>query len=77
MVPSDNITEMNIGGRFIPRSLLASETSTGLLMEKLDFILGSGAAIGGVTFNASRPSSAPNSVNQVAREASIRMTLGL
>lgn len=77
MVPSDNITEMNIGGRFIPRSLVASNATTGRLMEKLDFILENGAAIGGVTFNISRTPMATNSVNEISREASIRMTVGL
>ncbi|KAE8156021.1 FAD/FMN-containing dehydrogenase [Aspergillus tamarii] len=76
MSPDVNVTEYNLGGRFIPRSVLDSEPSA--LAERLRRITGQDAAIAGISVNASR-SDQNNQINSVSpawRDAAIAVVVG-
>ncbi|KAJ5622745.1 FAD/FMN-containing dehydrogenase [Penicillium lividum] len=78
MSPDVNITQANLGGRFIPRSLIDSDS--GSLVERFLTIVSYGAVVSGISVNASRSrddKSAPtNSVNPAWRDAAIDIVVG-
>ncbi|PLB50868.1 FAD/FMN-containing dehydrogenase [Aspergillus steynii IBT 23096] len=76
MSPDVNVTEFNLGGRFIPQSILDSEPIT--LTDKFRVITGYGATVSGISVNASRPShhDPKNSVNPAWRTAAISLVVG-
>lgn len=66
VVPFNNITEYNIGGRLIPRSLVEMDINT--LMTTLKYIVAESAGVSGVSVNVSSfPLNVANSVNPVWR----------
>ncbi|XDG10327.1 hypothetical protein ABKA04_009942 [Annulohypoxylon sp. FPYF3050] len=65
--PKYNITEASIGGRLIPRSIVASNSSTISLMDAMKFIISNGGQVSGVSINVTRPPDVPNSVNPAWR----------
>ncbi|KAI1389100.1 cytochrome P450 [Hypoxylon trugodes] len=67
--PKYNITEANIGGRFIPRSLVSSNDSTRRLMDAMNFIIENGGEVSGVAVNVTQLPDVPNSVNPAWRTA--------
>lgn len=74
MNPHNNITEAQIGGRLMPRSVVDSDLST--LMSTLRGIAEQGAVISGVSLNVSRTAVPVNSVNPAWRDAAISFVLG-
>lgn len=76
VVPFNNVTNYNIGGRLIPRSLV--ETNMTSLMTTLKYLVSEGAGVSGVSVNVSSyPFGVSNSVNPVWRESIYSFTLGL
>jgi hypothetical protein len=72
-----NVTEYNLGGRFIPRSLVATNTSAADLTSALQFIIDNGGVISGLSINVSRKAKGPaNSVNPLWRSALFSATIG-
>lgn len=66
VIPVNNVTEYNIGGRLIPRSLI--ETNMTALMAALRYICAEGSGVSGVSVNVSSyPLNVANSVNPVWR----------
>ncbi|GKZ96526.1 CAZyme family AA7 [Aspergillus niger] len=74
MSPDENITEYNLGGRFIPRQLLDREPQT--VVDRFRRIAGSGAVISGISVNASHGNTHANSVNPAWRDAAIDVVVG-
>lgn len=68
MVPDINITEMNIGGRLIPRSLVSSNSSAARLGSAIKYILDSGGVFAGVAENTGTLPTSHNSVHPYWRE---------
>ncbi|KAI3390268.1 hypothetical protein diail_10732, partial [Diaporthe ilicicola] len=68
MNPEMNITEMNIGGRLIPRSLVSSKSSTARLSGAIKYILRNNGVFAGVSQNASTPPTSTNSVHPYWRQ---------
>lgn len=63
LIPEMDITEINLGGRLIPRSLVtASDDSVAALTNTLRFIVDNGSIFAGIGQNVSR---LPTSVNSV------------
>ncbi|KAI1459599.1 hypothetical protein F4805DRAFT_455765 [Annulohypoxylon moriforme] len=79
MFPDNNITEYNIGGRLIPKSLLESKSSAASLLDALNFITSQGGAVSGSSMDVSKfPSiGINNSVNPVWRSAILDLVIGL
>ena len=75
MNPPPNITEYQIGGRLIPRSLVESNVSA--LIDALEFINNHGATISGVSINVNMTPSSPNSINNVWRTTLFDAVFGL
>ncbi|KAJ5618249.1 FAD/FMN-containing dehydrogenase [Penicillium herquei] len=76
MSPDVNVTEYNIAGRFIPRDVLDKEPK--LVADRLRRIASYGAAVSGVSVNASLSSQMiSNSVNPGWRKAAIDVVVGL
>lgn len=69
MVPEINITEMNIGGRLIPRSLVSSNSSAASLSSAIKYILDNGGIFAGVSENVGTSPTSPNSVHPYWRES--------
>lgn len=68
MTPLSNITEFQLGGRLIPRSLVESNPQA--LTATLRTINENGAVISGVSVNVSlKAGTPPNSVNPAWRDA--------
>lgn len=78
MNPPSNVTEFNIGGRPIPRSLAASNSSAATLTKALKFINDNGGVVSGVSVNVSQGATYPdqNSVNPVWRDALFDAVIG-
>ncbi len=77
MNPTPNVTEFSLGGRLMPRSLVASNSSASSLTNALRYINDNGAVISGVSTNASRGASrASNSVNPAWRDALFDAVVG-
>lgn len=77
MNPDPGVTNANMGGRLIPRSLVAPDGSVDALTESIRFIVESGLLFSGVTFNVSRSTSGDsNSVNIGWRSALFNAVIG-
>ncbi|KAK2591115.1 hypothetical protein QQS21_011203 [Conoideocrella luteorostrata] len=60
--PQMNVTEVNLGGRLIPRSLIKSNNSATDLINAIKYIIDSGAIFAAMCLNASKEPTSPNSV---------------
>lgn len=69
MLPDINITEMNIGGRLIPRSLVSSNTSAASLSSAIKYILRNNGVFAGVSENVGTSPTSRNSVHPYWRES--------
>lgn len=69
MNPDMNITEMNIGGRLIPRSLVSSNSSAARLTRAIDYILRKNGVVAGVSENVGKSPTSRNSVHPYWRES--------
>ncbi|KAJ5715966.1 FAD/FMN-containing dehydrogenase [Penicillium malachiteum] len=78
MSPEVNVTEYNMGGRFIPRRVIDTQSET--LVDQLKSIADAGAVISGISVNASlleqNQSSPSNAVNPTWRTAAIDIVVG-
>ena len=75
MTPPSNITEFQLGGRLIPRSLVKSNSHG--LTAALRTINANGAVISGVSVNVSQNAGTPdNSVNPAWRDAVFDAVVG-
>ncbi|CAJ2507919.1 Uu.00g091050.m01.CDS01 [Anthostomella pinea] len=73
--PTNNVTEYNIGGRLIPRSLV--ETNLTALMATLQYIVADGSGVSGISVNVSSyPLDVANSVNPVWRTSIYSFVIG-
>ena len=77
MNPQYNITQFNIGGRFAPRSLIASEAAIAPFMETLKFMINHGSVVSGMSLNVSRPPVAPNAAHPGWRSAALVLVYGM
>jgi len=79
MIPSNNITEYNIGGRLMPRSLVETSQSTDELVDALKFIVNNGGVVSGSVLDVSDSPARGifNSVNPVWRTAIFDAVIGL
>lgn len=68
MNPVMPIMDLNFGGRLIPRSLVASESSAEDLTRAIRKLVGKGAALASVSMNTTRPPRSSNSVHPAWRE---------
>lgn len=68
MNPEMNITEMNIGGRLIPRSLVSSNNSAARLSKAINHIVRNNGIVAGVSENVSKSPTFHNSVHPYWRE---------
>ncbi|KAL0782264.1 hypothetical protein CaCOL14_000170 [Colletotrichum acutatum] len=77
MNPEPAVTEFNIGGRLMPRTLVADDASAASLMTALRSILDNGGIISGLTINVARAANAvANSVNPAWRTALFSAVVG-
>ncbi|KAK2002344.1 FAD binding domain-containing protein [Colletotrichum falcatum] len=77
MNPEPAVTEYNIGGRLMPRTLVADDASATNLTETLRSIVNDGALISGLSINVARPDGAvPNAVNPAWRTALFSAVVG-
>ncbi|RYP16015.1 hypothetical protein DL767_010244 [Monosporascus sp. MG133] len=74
--PEMNITEFNLGGRLIPHSLVASDSSAASLTGAIKSIISNGGILAGISMNVSRPPTSPNAVHPGWREALFLAFLG-
>ncbi|RYO93423.1 hypothetical protein DL766_000813 [Monosporascus sp. MC13-8B] len=74
--PEMNITELNLGGRLIPRSLVASDSSVASLTGAIKSIISKGGILAGVSMDISRPPTSSNAVHQGWCEALFLAVLG-
>lgn len=75
--PPPNVTEYNIGGRLIPRTLLTSQSSATSLVNAYRFINEAGAVISGVNVNVSNGTKVPNAVNPAWRSSITSNVIGV
>ncbi|KAI1819126.1 hypothetical protein F4861DRAFT_528136 [Xylaria intraflava] len=68
--PTMNITEVNLGGRLIPESLLTSSDSATSLANAIKTITNNLAVFAGISMDVSRPPTSPNAANPAWRETS-------
>ncbi|RYP13205.1 hypothetical protein DL765_006996 [Monosporascus sp. GIB2] len=76
MSPQWNISQFNIGGRFLPRSLFSTNDSVALITNALRFIVTNGGVYSAMTLDVSRAPIAPNSVHPAWRTAQLVSTFG-
>jgi hypothetical protein len=74
--PDMNITELNIGGSLIPRSLVASNTSATSLVSAIKSILNNGGILAGVSMDVSRTPTFPNAAHPDWRSSLFLAFLG-
>ncbi|KAI1095728.1 FAD binding domain-containing protein [Rostrohypoxylon terebratum] len=79
LIPFNNISGYNFGGRLIPRSLVEDDSSASQLMDAIKFITSNGGGIAGNHINASKfpTGGIKNSVNPIWRSAIFDAVLGL
>ncbi|EQL01325.1 FAD binding domain-containing protein [Ophiocordyceps sinensis CO18] len=79
MVVLENVTEANLGGRLIPRTLLETKDSVASLMEAFQLILDAGGVVSGIVSNQTNfpLNRVENSVNPALRESVISVVFGL
>ena len=75
--PWQNVTEFNLGGRLIPRSLVGSSKSAAALTDALKAIAANGGITAGVSMDVSRPPLVPNSANPEWRKSLFLAFLGI
>ena len=76
VIPVNNVTEYNVGGRIIPRSLV--ETNSTALVDTFKYIIDEGAIISGVSVNvSSQPLDVQNSATPAWRTSIFNIVLGL
>lgn len=68
LMPEMNINEVTLGGRLIPRSLVATDETTSDLVEAIKFITSHGGIVGGFSMDVSQSPTVPNSVHPLWRE---------
>lgn len=71
-----NISEVNLGGRLIPRSLVSSDDSAISLVGAIKSILTQGGILAANSMNFDRPPTFPNSVHPAWRETLFLVFLG-
>ncbi|ETS76420.1 hypothetical protein PFICI_11807 [Pestalotiopsis fici W106-1] len=74
--PDMNISEVNLGGRLIPRSLVATHESASSLVDAIKSITNNGGVLAGVSMDVSQPRTVPNSVHPLWRETLFLAFLG-
>ncbi|OTB04409.1 hypothetical protein M426DRAFT_11556 [Hypoxylon sp. CI-4A] len=74
--PDMNISDVNLGGRLIPRSLVSSEDSATSLVQAIKLILDQGGILASNSINVNRPPTFPNSVHPAWRETVFLAFLG-
>lgn len=77
MNPEMNITELNIGGRLIPRSLVSSNASAAHLSRAIDYILRNNGTFIGVSENVGTSPTSNNSVNPYWRDTVFLAVFGM
>ncbi|KAL0941910.1 FAD binding domain protein [Colletotrichum truncatum] len=77
MNPEPAVTEFNVGGRLMPRSLVATDASATTLVDTLASIIKNGGIISGLTINVARKTGAvPNAVHPAWRTALFSAVVG-
>jgi len=77
MTPASTVDNIQIGGRFIPRSLLETSNGTKALVAAMQDICNKGGAVSGVALNASKKKGhIDNAVNPAWRTAVFHAVLG-
>ncbi|KAI1501877.1 hypothetical protein F5X99DRAFT_428134 [Biscogniauxia marginata] len=76
MSPQWNISQFNIGGRFLPRSLFLTDESTTSVTDALRFIAKNGGVYSGMSVNVARAPFAPNSVHPLWRSTQVVSVFG-
>ncbi|ROW06279.1 hypothetical protein VPNG_08072 [Cytospora leucostoma] len=76
MNPDMRIMEMNIGGRLIPRSLVASDSSTASLADAIKHISSRFGMLAAVSMNVGKQPTSPNSAHPYWRESLFLAFLG-
>jgi hypothetical protein len=74
--PEMNITDFNLGGSLVPRSLVASDTSATAFVGALKSIIGNGGILAGISMDVSRQPPIPNSVHPDWRDSLFLAFLG-
>ncbi|KAI0394339.1 FAD binding domain protein [Xylariaceae sp. FL0594] len=74
--PEVNVFDVNLGGRFIPRSLVLTNESTTSLIGGIKSIVDQGGIMANVAMNVNRPPTFPNSANPVWRDSLFVAFLG-
>lgn len=74
--PDMNITEFNLGGSIIPRSLVASDSSATSLATGIKSILSNGGILAGVSMDVSQSPTHPNAVHPDWRSSLFLAFLG-
>ncbi|KAK7702027.1 hypothetical protein SLS64_009888 [Diaporthe eres] len=77
MNPEMNITELSIGGRLIPRSLISSNASAAHLSRAIDYILRNNGTFIGVSENVGISPTSNNSVHPYWRETVFLAVFGM
>lgn len=75
--PSANITEFNLGGRLLPRTLAESDEGLDKMVQAIRDVNNAGAVLSGIVVNVSKGQKVPNSVNPTWRTSIISAVLGL
>lgn len=77
MSPPTPVSDIQIGGRFVPRSLIESRNGTKALMAAMEDIANKVGAISGIALNASQKNgSVPNSANPAWRSIILDVVVG-
>jgi hypothetical protein len=63
-----NITEINLGGRLVPRSLVATDDSAASLVSAIKTMIDNMALFAGISMNTRRNPTSPNAVIPAWRE---------
>ncbi|KAI1382719.1 FAD binding domain protein [Hypoxylon trugodes] len=74
--PEMNISDVNLGGRLIPRTLVSSDDSAASLVNAIKLILTRGGIIAANSMDFHRPPTFPNSVHPAWRETLFLAFLG-
>lgn len=69
LVPETDVYEINLGGRIIPRSLVASNDAAASLTSAIKTIVSNGGVLSGVSMDVSRPPTSPNSAHPAWRDS--------
>ncbi|KAI9643577.1 hypothetical protein NHQ30_008198 [Ciborinia camelliae] len=74
--PDMNITELNLGGSLIPRSLVASNSSARSLVSGIKSVISNGGILAGVSMDVSQPPTHPNAAHPEWRSSLFLAFLG-